>query len=383
MSHKSFLIFLTLAVGVLIFFSVSCRKTDLTLKNNDSDKVLAYLESQKVPTKNSVNKNANIDLLKENLDFSETRTEPLDGRLNILIIPIKDAVIKRKNLDQNSTLTLFLFTNKQGEISSAGIVYFQPSDSKKHTALPQNTISNLCRGKAVQLDGVYKMLTITGRWLSQLQIKSGRLYSSGIVQKKDKESTNNQRINLFCVDWYLVTTYHGSDGSVTQDEQFLGTTCYDECDTGSYGTVCEPEGSGGGGSGGSDYIENGEDDISATTSEPAPDPNTGTSNAGDPLIPITWHAWVAWSYNFTQQRFDYITTGTPYPIPVSQGFTDSNGNPAVLAVALGPWFVRQIPLTIKSVLVQYTLISLHSYIYTTGTIPLSFDEGLSKVIGPI
>lgn len=139
------------AALLLIFFSLSgCKKHDISnadssvankTQSNIVDKILAYLESQKIVAAINARttiatKNTNIDLLKESLDFTAARTEQLDNRLDLLIVPIKDEVIAKKNLDGNSTLTLLLITDKIGKISSGSIVYFQPSDGKKHSSLP-------------------------------------------------------------------------------------------------------------------------------------------------------------------------------------------------------------------------------------------------------
>ena len=89
---------------LLIFFAVSgCKKDDIDIskKNSLVDKVLPYLESQKVTGANKAkfaNQNAKIDLLKENLDFTAARTEQFDNKYDLLIVPIKDDVIKKKNL---------------------------------------------------------------------------------------------------------------------------------------------------------------------------------------------------------------------------------------------------------------------------------------------
>lgn len=219
---------------ILIFFAVlGCKKSDINSsdssfvsKNNRTycDKVLAYLETQKVTVINAkasaTNQNANIDLLEENLDFVAARTERLDNNLDFLIVPIKDEVINRKNLDKNSILTLLLITDKSGKINSGSIVYFLPSEGKKHVSIPQNTFSNMFSGygNRVALDGMYKILTPTGRCISQFGIKNGKLFSAGQVQQKNKAKENPQKPSARCTDWYLVTTYYWSDGSTTEME---------------------------------------------------------------------------------------------------------------------------------------------------------------------
>jgi len=257
---------------------------------------LTFLEGQKAADgRLHFNANANIDLLKANLDLDAARTEQLDNQRDLLLIPIKNEVINKKGLDKNSTLTLFLITDKSGKIRSGSIVYFQPSDGQKHSELPPNTFSNMLRGKEGVLDGVYKMLTPTGRWLSQLKIKDGKIISTANVQAKNKEINSSHRIDM-CIDWYLVTTYHWADGSSTESEDYLGTTC-DDCDNPEYASICP--GNGGGGSGDNtppdstsdhhvdDCVTSESQDVTGT------DP-TGTDLSSVFTIAVTWHAEVSY-----------------------------------------------------------------------------------------
>jgi hypothetical protein len=365
---------------------ISCRKEvhdteSETMANSKFElisKVNSWLESQKKGLFSF--KAVNIDLLKGNLDFAAAATEIIDSRINYITIPINDEIIKERNLDRNSTLTLLLIVDKFGKINSGSIVYFQPADGKKHNALPQNTFTNLISRKPIALDGVYKMLNITGRFLSQFEIKQGKLFSTGSLQQESKESKGTQRVTSICIDWYLVTTIHWADGTITQTREYVGRTC-EGCGDGSYMSLCPDTDSGGDSSSG-DTVAEGTDELSITTSQPAPDANALEFGDVSETVPIVWHAIVGWSYNYKLWRFEVVMpVGVPWPVPVSQGFTDSNGNPAVLLASLGFWeMLPPVVLTIKSVLVDYTIIEIRTYVFTTGTTILTFPEGLMKVI---
>lgn len=228
---------LKLLVGCITFslLMLGCNKKNADATSSSYDqKILAYLESQKIVSKSpsaAVNKaNRNIELLKNNLDFSLTRTESLDDETELLVVPVKEGLITEKNLDKNSALTLLLMINNQKKIVSGNIVYFQSSDQKKYSTLPENTLSNLLNGKEVPLDGTYKMLTLSGTWLSQFGVKEKNLSSVGAVENRNASSiVKGKTNNATCTQWYLTTSYYSADASITQAEEYLGIICAGDC----------------------------------------------------------------------------------------------------------------------------------------------------------
>ena len=369
-------------VIVTMLFNSCQKEASSTNENSNKEiiaKVNAWLDSQKSP--NQPNKAANIELLKENLAFGSARTEQLDNKHDFLVLPIKDDLINKKNFDKHSTLTLLLITDKVGKISSGSIVYFQPSDGEKLKLLPENTFSNLFNGKKVTINGTYKMLTVSGRWISQFETKNGKLFSTGTIQQKEESNKGTQASKTTgCIDWYLVTTFHWADGTTTQTSEYIGTTC-DNCDDPNEMSLC-PDGGGGGDGPGPDDIVTGEDEAITTSSATAPDPNTGLS--GSSILSYTFHALCEWEYDFTDEHFDYITQYKPFPVPVSQVFTDDNGNPATFFLnVLDDWSASKTPLTTRTVLVSWSFLYTQTFVYTTGTRgPFTFSDGFSKVIGP-
>lgn len=371
-------------------FLSGCKKQDINSANssianntqsNIVDKILAYLESQKIATVNArttTTKNANIDLLKENLDFTAARTELLDNRLDLLIVPIKDEIIAKKNLDGNSTLTLLLITDKLGKIKSGSIVYFQPSDGKKHSSLPQNTFSNMFSGKVVEFDGIYKMLTVTGRWISQFEIKKGKIYSTGsILQKNQNNKRESNQKTQGCIDWYLVTSYYENGILVDQTWEYVGTTC-DGCSDPNYQSIC-PDDGGGGGDPQPDEIIDGDDNISGSSGI-LPDASSGLNLSGTGLIPLTFTGHVRYVFNRTQGVVISVTGAKPNVIPVSQPFTDSNGDPAVVYYSIGVWNFGWTLLSPGVFYASYTFDCVHNYVFLSGSRVFTFTEGLSKVV---
>ncbi|MEJ7828969.1 MAG: hypothetical protein WKF91_12250 [Segetibacter sp.] len=382
---KKFITIVFFLVISIIFFA--CQKETnheqvniSVIKSELAPKVNKWLDQQKSTyskvksrtntlTSSTSNKDANIDLLKENLDFTGARTEQLDNTFDLLLVPIKDEVINKKNLDKNSTLTLLLITDKLGKISSGSIVYFLPSDGKKHNSLPQNTFTNMFSGKAVGLDGVYKILSVTGRWFSQLEIKKGRLFATGSIEQKNKTGRRNQKTSS-CIDWYLVTTYHYSDGSSYQTEEYIGTTC-DGCDDPDYQSVC-PDG--GGGDGGGDEgdvnpVEESQAQMLTTSTASAPDYGGGPNGGGGTDIATNWHA-LALVFSVTRQGITFVTDvtpGRPFPAPTLVPFWSNTYGDMVCHFSCGSWDNSKVRVSNIAFMVSWRWDEVRTYLKQDGS----------------
>lgn len=229
----------------------SCQK-DASSTNENSNKeiiakVNAWLDSQKSP--NQPNKAANIELLKNNLDFSSSRFENLSHDEQLLVIPIKEALKKEKNINKNSILNLVIILNNLENIKEANIIQYLPSSSNMVDKITGNTFKNIYGKGVVSDNGMFRFLSVTGRWLYQLSYENGKLYSSASVQENNNANLHkvSARMNETCIDWYLVTTFYWADGSITQTSEYVGTTC-DGCDDPNEMSLC-PDGIGGGGNG--------------------------------------------------------------------------------------------------------------------------------------
>jgi hypothetical protein len=394
--RSSSLLPLELCFLLLLLVALGCKKPDVNSDDNRtinkvqssvSNRTLFYLESQKIKASGSKNTrtqsdayNANIDLLKENLDFEKADSELLDNRFNFLTIPIKDEVITQKNLKMNSSLVLLLITDKAGNINSGSIVYFQPSDGEKHSSLPHNTFSNLINRKDVPIDGLYRMLTITGRWLSQFEIKHHKLASAAKVESSSSNSRSTQKTQQSCIDWYLVTTTYYSNGTSSEERTYLTTTCVgDTCETGDYNTLCSPT-SGVGGSNNEDQIVDGEDDAtSAETKGVQSSDLSGNLSAGGYVLSWEWTAHLTYQYNYSTYQFINVRQFNPYAIPASIPFTDDNGNPATLHISVLSYTTKWYPLTLATMFASWDIFYREDWLFTTGSRVYTFDFGLSRV----
>lgn len=240
-------------------------------------------------------------------------------------------------------------------------------------------------GKAVGFDGIYKMLTVTGRWISQFEIKNGRIYSTGSILQKNKNniSESNQKTNG-CIDWYLVTTYHYADGSTYQTREYVGTTC-DGCSDPNYQSICPDNGGGGGGLGdpSSETETSGETTVSVDGSElPAlPDLSGNLYNGGSGQDLVTvWRAKVIYTYLSPSGTITSMNGQQPYPVPASQPFIDANGNNAYLYNDCGTWSFTVTPLAPNSRYANFAFIGWYRYYFTTGVLNLPKNKYIAGVI---
>lgn len=250
-------------VPLFILFFASCKKeisnSDLLIEgNNLSSRVINWLNSQKDDFQNSSQnqttlskekaisssvKNENIDLLIENLDFNSAIQAVASKKHSFLIIPINDIVKAKKRVDDKASLHLAMVTDRNGKIISANIVCFLPIDGKKRNAVTPSLIGNFLTGKAPKDSCMLRFLSITGRWLHQVEFKNNRVASYGVITSQRPE--NSPRTNGICIDWWLVITIHFIDGSQQEFREYVGQTCSSDCNDPNYQSLC-PTGEEGG-----------------------------------------------------------------------------------------------------------------------------------------
>jgi hypothetical protein len=83
-------------------------------------KINGWLDKQKSPTQ--PNKAANIDLLKDNLNFSELSFEELNQNEKFLIIPVNEDYETKKNIDKKTVLILLLVMDKSTNIIRGNLI---------------------------------------------------------------------------------------------------------------------------------------------------------------------------------------------------------------------------------------------------------------------
>lgn len=231
-------------VSILEITVFTCCKKEATELADDqiSLKVNTWLEKHKVQSQ--PNKAANIDLLMKNLEYSSATVEESDNGEEIIIIPINERLKTAKPIDKESILSLVLIVNHAGVIRKGNVVLYTPGSNSPARTIPRNTFRAIYNTAEPPVDGKFRFLSVTGRWLYELTYKNNILYSAGEITQKPIFSSNNQIAAVVCTDWYLVTTYYYEDGSTYTTREYVGTTC-DGCDQDMYMGLC-PANDGGG-----------------------------------------------------------------------------------------------------------------------------------------
>ena len=232
------------AIGILS----SCKKerSGPSIDQAIVSQVISWLDKQKVASQ--PNKAANIEMLKNHLVFSRSWEENSNEGETIMVIPIDDAFRNAKKIDEQQIPALVLVIDKSSKIRRGNVVLYTPKDPTLKS-IPRTAMHDVYTTAKPTASGQFRFLSVTGKWLYQLDYNNKRLASAGHIQPKVTSGSRTDGISaIVCIDWYLITTYYDDYGNVVyQTTEYVGTTCQ-ECDNGMYQGFC-PDGGGGGGSG--------------------------------------------------------------------------------------------------------------------------------------
>ena len=253
--RKTFLLPLILWATMLVLFS--CQKEFEKQNTNNTrgeliSKVNGWLDKQKSPIQ--PNKAANIDLLKDNLNFTELRFEDLNQSEKFLIIPVNEDYETKKNIDKKTVLILLLVMDKSTNIIRGNLVLYSPEDNHLLNEIPKHTFFKMYNNKSLDCNGLFNFLSVTGRRMYQREYKDGKLHSFGYVKasnNKPDEASNQAvaRTETDCTHYYYILTWWIDGVPVYQEAIYLGSICVGGCDDPMNQTLCPDDGGGGGGGG--------------------------------------------------------------------------------------------------------------------------------------
>jgi len=245
-----------LLCSVTLFYACNKKDSYTTTRNyRDSNNIMqnvySWLDKQK--TESQVHSNANIDLLKVNLNFSKAFYEELQLNKRMLIVPINEELAIKKNIDKNRIFNLVAILDPSGNILNANVVIFKAKENILKSALPENTFSNIYKSEKIDINGQFKFLSVSGNFLYQLDFDKGRPHSWGRYKtrsNKPKSTTvSSEAISQAkgkCTNYYLVLTYYVNGVVVEETWTYIGQICEGEICGGDYESICPPGESGGG-----------------------------------------------------------------------------------------------------------------------------------------
>jgi len=253
--RKTFLLPLILWATMLVL--ISCQKEFEKQNTNNThgeliSKVNSWLDKQKSPIQ--PNKAANIDLLKDNLNFSELKFEELNQNEKFLIIPVNEDYETKKNIDKKTILVLLLVMDKSTNIIRGNLVLYSPEDNERLNEIPNHTFFKMYNEKSLDCNGLFNFLSVTGRRMYQREYKDGKLRSFGYVKasnNKPDEASNLAvvRTETDCTYYFYILTWWIDGVPVYQEAIYLGSICVGGCDDPMNQTLCPDNGGGGGGGG--------------------------------------------------------------------------------------------------------------------------------------
>lgn len=240
--HKHPHLFL-LCAGFLMLF-VSCTKNDIDQQPVAPPVVKLANEWLNSRIKEgSTARNERIEVLRAHILPAQSFTEKLEDGERLIIVPIAKEFKMNTNSDKDADHYLLLFENKAKQVYKGNIVQFIPLNAQQRN-LPKNTLSRLWNCESVNANGTFTVLTIFDKHLYEVDFNKGIKTRYATLQKgskknKEKEVLEAAASTVTCVEWYRETSYYYSDGSSYSTEDYLGTTCYNNC--GPTTEVCEPK----------------------------------------------------------------------------------------------------------------------------------------------
>lgn len=220
-------------IGLLSCIDESLQQSESIFKED----ILNYLTELKSISDNQ--KSEKIDDLIPTLDFKNVVVENLRGNEQLLIVNIKNL----NNFQEYGKAKALFFIN-QGEIVRSHLIVLSDMNAKHNDLI--STFFNYS-SSPFSYSGKLTLYSLFQDIQFFNIIEHGRLIANGNINGSKDKNPNGRTKG--CIDWYLVTTYYYADGSRRTTDQYLFTTCDDECNTTRIATGRIKCGGGGGGSG--------------------------------------------------------------------------------------------------------------------------------------
>jgi hypothetical protein len=225
-------------VFMIVIFSFSaCKKSNqqILIENKDKQVITNFLNSETQKKTSTLFRNERINALIEKIDFASLKkVDNADGKV-YYFLKLKSPTY---SIESGKTQLLYL-TEDNNQIKSATII------TAKIAEISQGEIEKVLSNIKNDFNGKFDISTIYDKFLSRAVFKDGKLEGIGVLQTKNTE--RNAELPTYCIDWYIVTTYHYADGTSYTTYEYYTTTCgCSDPINESFG--CEDASGGGGGS---------------------------------------------------------------------------------------------------------------------------------------
>jgi hypothetical protein len=216
----------SILLAVMLLF-ISCQKeVDQIPVNTTAEisnqavitKINSWLENKKVGLADDLS--SKIERLKTNLDFGTLHLEKYKQKDRLVIVPLKNSFKSANNEDKNPVNYLVVVLPEQGDITKGNIIQYVSATGKNKALL--NAFSKIFNFEELDCNGQFTVLSITDDFRYELKFENNKLKS--IAELRTKPGSDKQKTNG-CIEWYLVTTYHYSDGSSESYWQYVFTSC--------------------------------------------------------------------------------------------------------------------------------------------------------------
>lgn len=214
---------ISLTIWAFTFIFSACFQESFTptVDSIYKESIVNFLDNLKLQTHDNSEKQK-VENLVDGIDFKNIKTYDLKGTEELLITDIS----KIDGFESQGVLKAIFFIN-QGELVRSNIVEFSnynPNHNELIVSILNFDFNPEKYSGKVTFYNPYQVVHFFNVF------ENGKLVKSGNLNRNRNHNTTGGRANA-CIDWYLVTTYYYSDGSKRTTDQYLFTTCDDECNT--------------------------------------------------------------------------------------------------------------------------------------------------------
>jgi len=185
-----------------------------------------------------------VDDMINKMDFGKIAVEGYSRNTKVVSVPVSDVDVHaflsflsvkasvRVNSDQpikkkeKNRVTKVLFFELDGELTDVNIV--EVSSTELSEEMLNRDFIQIVKNEMPLFNGEVNVNSIDKIPSTNWTFDQGKVTSSTVLKRGGPANNGQIALMQTCTDWYWVTTYHWSDGTISQTWAYVGTTCRDE-----------------------------------------------------------------------------------------------------------------------------------------------------------
>jgi hypothetical protein len=227
---------------------IACRKINDNRVANDLDvtesKIRAFIENKLQSARGIAASGLNETL--RDIDFTSMTRWTFNKETDIIVGSIRNTNIhdfipaaKSSPVRMNSAggqpakhaVTRVVFFVKDDQITEGNIIEISSADLADREI--ENSFIDIIANRKTDFTGHLNVNSLTRKPSNDWTIKNGHAVSSAVLKPVYPVTGRTETVSLntvYCIDWFLIIRYYWVDGTVTQTEQYVNTTCDEDFD---------------------------------------------------------------------------------------------------------------------------------------------------------